>query len=334
VCIEDLFSAAEKSRATKPRTTGAYIAWLRETAYTQPRLGTDVSTSRQKQHQIPELVIQTGKDISLPLRQRAVASNIKLLNPGYEHLFFDDADVVNFIDNEFPHYRAVFDAFQYPIQRYDFFRYLAVYRYGGFYFDLDVLLASDLSPLLENSCVFPFEGLTVSRYLRENLGMDWMIGNYAFGAVPGHPFLKAVIENCVKAQRDPNWVKPMMRGSPPLGRGEFFILNSTGPGLISRTLAEDRELGKTVTVLFPDDVCDVRNWNRFGELGIHLMESSWRNKGSFVLQKFSEYCLRWIQSRRVKDGRRLGKSRCHTTLGGRNAVSGVIQGGISCDSNR
>jgi hypothetical protein len=35
-------------------------------------------------------------------------------------------------------------------------------------------------------------------------------------------------------------------------------------------------LAKTVRVLFPDDVCDVGNWNRFGDIGVHLMEGSWR----------------------------------------------------------
>jgi inositol phosphorylceramide mannosyltransferase catalytic subunit len=310
---ENLVSPVKNNCSTKPRTLSA--ASLREALHTQAPLETHLGTSRQTQHHIPERIIQTGKDTSLPLRQRAVVSNIKLLNPGYEYVFFDDAGVEDFITGEFPHYRVVFDAFHYPIQRYDFFRYLAVYRYGGFYFDLDVLLASNLSPLLGNSCVFPFEALTVSRFLSENLGMDWIIGNYAFGAVPGHPFLKAVIENCVTAQRDPSWVKPMMRGSPPLRDDEFFILNSTGPGLLSRTLAENRELAKTITVLFPDDVCDVRNWNRFGDWGVHLMESSWRHNRSFVPQKLSDYCWRWIQSRRVKDARRLGKSRCTTRLG-------------------
>lgn len=263
------------------------------------------------QHKIPTRIIQTGNEIHQPLRNQAMMTNIRLLNPNFEYLFFDEGRRQEFITREFPQYRAVFDSFKYPIQRYDFFRYLAVYRYGGFYFDLDVLLASGLSDLLEYGCVFSFEALTLSRFLRDELGMDWQIGNYAFGATAGHAFLGAVIENCVRGQRDPNWVKPMMRGSPPLLKDEFFILNSTGPGLVSRTLAENRELAETVTVLFPDDVCNVGNWNRFGDWGIHLMNSSWRPGRSFVHRKFSDYWWRWIQHRCVKQGMRLGKSRYH-----------------------
>jgi len=242
-------------------------------------------------------------------------SNVRLLNPDYEYLFFDDDRIEEFIEREFPHYRAVFDSFRFPIQRCDFFRYLAVYRYGGFYFDLDVLLASGLSALLEYACVFPFEALTLSHFMHNDLGMDWQIGNYAFGAAPGHPFLEAVIKNCVRGQNDPNWVKPMMRGSPPLIKDEYLVINSTGPGLVSRTLAENGELAKTVKVLFPEDVCDVRNWNRFGDFGVHLADSSWRPSKSFIRGRFSGWCWHWMQQRRVKQGRTLGKSRYHPQYG-------------------
>ena len=152
--------------------------------------------------QIPKRIIQTGKHALQPLHLRAMMANIRLLNPDFEYLFFDEERVQAFIDHEFPQHRAVFDSFKFPIQRYDFFRYLAVYRYGGFYFDLDVMLASGLSDLLDAGCVFPFEGLTLSEYLRNRYKMDWEIGNYAFGAAAGHPFLAAIIENCVKAAKE------------------------------------------------------------------------------------------------------------------------------------
>lgn len=249
------------------------------------------------------------------LRDRAVVSNITLLNPDYEYVFFDDERVEAFLDGEFPQYRGIFDAFQFPIQRYDFFRYLAVYRYGGFYFDLDVLLASGLTDLLQSGCVFPFEGLTLSHYLRERYAMDWEIGNYAFGAAPGHPFLEAVIENCVRAQKDSNWVKPMMRGCPGLFRAEFLVLNTTGPGLLSRTLAESPELANTVTVLFPEDVCDLGSWNRFGDFGIHLMDGSWRTESSFLHRRLAQCWESWKLRGFLKQSRKLGKTRQHIPQG-------------------
>src|SRR5262249_53198499 len=162
-------------------------------------------------------------------------AGIKLLNPDFDYLFFDDLHVEQFVDAEFPQYRHVFESFPIRIQRYDFFRYLAIYRLGGFYFDMDVLLSSSLMELLDYGCVFSFERLTVNEFLRDELGMDWEIGNYAFGAAPGHPFLHAVIQNCIRAQTDKQW-RDVMLGSLPRGlREELFVVCTTGPGLVSRT---------------------------------------------------------------------------------------------------
>lgn len=261
------------------------------------------------QPSIPKGIIQTAKSTDLSLQQRAAVASLKLTNPGFEYRFFDDEQVDAFIDREFAEYRAVFESFRFPIQRFDFFRYLAVFRYGGFYFDMDLFLASGLSELLASGCVFPFEDLTLSRFLREEYGMDWTLGNYAFGAVPEHPFLKAVIDNCVRAQRDPDWVKPMMCGIPWLSREEFFVLNTTGPLLLSRTLAENPALAKTITVLFPDDVCDPRNWHNFGDIGFHMMEGSWRKPTGFLRRRLGLYLEYWTFRNLLKKSRRLGKTR-------------------------
>jgi hypothetical protein len=265
------------------------------------------------QDSIPKRIIQTGKSSVLPLKERASVCNLKLLNPDFEYLFFDDQQVEDFIDTHFPQYRQLFNSFPYKIQKYDFFRYLAVYQYGGFYFDLDVFLADSLSTLLKFGSVFPFEGLTFSNYLRQHFGMDWQIGNYAFGAAKGHPFLQAVIENCVKAQQDAKWVEPMMKDMPPLSKAEFYILNTTGPGLISRTLAENPAIAENMKILFPDDVCDVMYWNRFGEYGIHLMDGSWRMKSNFIYRRLAMYWEAWQMKKLLNESKNLGKSRPNVT---------------------
>src|SRR5260370_566043 len=111
---------------------------------------------------IPRRLIQTDKSRDLPLLARAATVNLRLLNPDFEYLFFDDAQVEEFIDAEFPQYRPLVDSFSARVQRYDLFRYLAVYRFGGFYFDTDVLLASPLDDLLGFGCVFPSEHLCIN----------------------------------------------------------------------------------------------------------------------------------------------------------------------------
>jgi inositol phosphorylceramide mannosyltransferase catalytic subunit len=234
---------------------------------------------------IPKRIIQTAKSTDLRPLERAATATVKLHNPAFEYLFFDDAQVEHFIDTEFPEYRPLIEAFPARIQRYDFFRYLAIYKLGGFYFDTDVFLTTGLGALLKHSCVFAFEELSLNRALREQHGMDWEMANYAFGAAPGHPFLRAVIENCVRAQRDAAWTNAIMQPIPRVLRKEFRVLYTTGPGLVSRTFAQYQSPDMPVHVLFPDDVCDENNWNLFGSYGVHVHQGSWRQSGSLLSRK-------------------------------------------------
>lgn len=258
---------------------------------------------------IPPRIIQTGKAGNMSPSAKAAAVNLKLLHPDWEYLFFDDEDIRRFIASEFSQYQKVFDDFRQPIQQIDFFRYLAVFRLGGFYFDLDVFLYENLSPLLECECVFPFEELTMNRHLRRRCGIDWEIGNYGFGAAPGHPFLQAVIENCVRAQLDPGWVDPMMEGFPKLFRCEYEVLNTTGPGLLTRTLVENAGAGAGMTVLFPRNVCEPRSWHLFGDYGVHLMDGSWRAQGSYFRRRMLCWWESWIRRRDLGESRRCGAKR-------------------------
>jgi hypothetical protein len=258
---------------------------------------------------IPGRIIQTWKSRDLPPLARAASASLRLLHPDWEYLFFDDADVARLIDREFPRYRTVFDSFPRAIQRFDFFRYLAVFRFGGFYLDLDVLLWRSLADLCGHRCVFPFEELTLNRYLRRQYGIDWEIGNYGFGAGAGDPFLGALIENCVRGQRDRAWVSPMLAGIPRAFRSEFHVLNSTGPGLVTRTLAENPAVADDVTVLFPADVCDSRNWHQFGDYGIHLMDGSWRGRGNILWRKLALAWEDWSRRRLLVESRTRGTAR-------------------------
>jgi hypothetical protein len=252
---------------------------------------------------IPKRIIQTGKSLPTSVKTRAMVGSLRLLHPDFEYLFFDDSQVEEFIGQEFPNYRHVYDSFRLPIQKFDFFRYLAIYKLGGFYFDLDVMLASSLSPLLESGCVFPFEGLTTSEYLSAQHDMPWEIGNYGFGAAPGHPFVQAIIENCVRAQRDPGWAALAMPKYLPLSRAENHVLFTTGPGLVSRTLAENPELAKSVKILFPDDLSDPGNWHCFGDIGVHLMDSSWRPRSGRLRKQLKLKFERWKRASLFKQGR-------------------------------
>jgi inositol phosphorylceramide mannosyltransferase catalytic subunit len=258
---------------------------------------------------IPRRIIQTGKTRELSLLEQAAVANLTSLNPDFEYVFFDDADIIEFIEREFPEYRATFEAFPLQIQRIDFFRYLAVYRLGGFYFDLDVLLARSIGGLTSAQCVFPFEELTLCEYLRDEHQIDWEIGNYGFGSVPGHPFLRAVIDNTIRSQSDPAWASVMMKGIPSIFRRDFRVLFTTGPGMLTRTLAENPHLVEHVDILFPDDVCNSSSWHQFGHYGVHMMSASWRTRGSYLRRRLASMWETRVRRRLLPKSQKEGKQR-------------------------
>jgi len=258
---------------------------------------------------IPRRIIQTDKSRHLSLLASAATVNLRLLNPDFEYLFFDDTPVEEFIDSVFPQYRPIIDSFPVRIQRYDLFRYLAVYRLGGFYFDIDVLLASPLNDLLEYGCVFPFEHLGINRFLSEEFGMNWEVGNYAFGAAAGHPFLKAIINNCVRAQQHPQWAATMLKSIPRMFRSEEFVLVTTGPGLVSRTLAEYPGASEEVKVLFPKDIFDPNSWHFFGNYGVHLKAGTWRKRERLVRRVLHRNWEAWRRKALLKNSPKRSKKR-------------------------
>ena len=60
---------------------------------------------------IPKRIIQMDSRKNLPLLARGVIQNLRLLNPDFEYVFFDDAQIDAFIDTEFPQYRPIFNSF-------------------------------------------------------------------------------------------------------------------------------------------------------------------------------------------------------------------------------
>ena len=245
----------------------------------------------------------------LSLLQQAALANARALHPNFEHVLFGNAEMEEFVREEFPECRAAMASFSQRIQRADFFRYLAVYRLGGFYFDLDVLLARNISPLLDHTCVLSFEELTLNKFLRRSYGMDWEVANYAFGAAPQNAFIGALIENCLRFVREPAWGYQMMQGVPRAIWDVLLVPFTTGPGMVSRTLAENPHLAKDVTILFPEDVCDEGTWHQFGNFGIHLQQGAWRSRHSYLRRRLANLWESWMRRRLRRESCAKGKSR-------------------------
>lgn len=233
---------------------------------------------------IPKRIIQVWGDgeNNTSIFAKASMANVKMINSDFEYLFFDDEKIYDFTRKYFPEYQFMFDSFRFKIQKYDFFRYLAIYYYGGFYFDLDVFLYKSLFDLLENDCVFAFERIGINTYTKREFNLHWDVGNFAFGAKPGHPFLGKIIENCIKAQKEPKWMEVMLKSIPLMFRKDAYVICTTGPGIVTRTYAENFDLRSTLKILTPTNIYDKSNWTHFGNYGFDLScyskKSAWRKR--------------------------------------------------------
>ena len=83
-------------------------------------------------------IIQTWKTKNVPAYYHGYINKIKNLHPQWNYMFFDDNAIVDFMKSKMPEYINVFNNLPYTIQKIDFFRYLAIYYYGGVYLDLDM----------------------------------------------------------------------------------------------------------------------------------------------------------------------------------------------------
>jgi hypothetical protein len=101
----------------------------------------------------------------------------------------------------------------------------------------------------------------------------------------------------------------MMAGTPSSMQSDFYVLNTTGPGMLSRTFAENPQLVDQINVLFPEDVCDRASWHQFGPYGVHHMAGSWRPKGNLISRRMTRFWEQRTERRVLAEGKTRGKTR-------------------------
>lgn len=193
--------------------------------------------------QIPKRIIQiysAGKTSHYDSKYIPLIKSVKSLNPECEYMFFDDEAIDSFLTNYYPEYISTYKSLPNLIQRVDFFRYLAIYHYGGLYLDLDI---RGLKPLddafFSHSCLFP-----IDEYLSEpmkrwpryrpflNQGCAFLLGQYAFAAEPKHPFLWYLVNqihsHCQATVAEYEKRKPMRKQER-----EWFVYRTTGPDFVT-----------------------------------------------------------------------------------------------------
>lgn len=188
---------------------------------------------------IPKIIHQTYFSRHLPETVQVNVDHIRALNPDWEYRFYDDADIDAYIQAYFPELFPIFKKINpaYGAAMADFFRYLLLYREGGVYLDikssmekpLDEIIQADDQYLLsywQNDANGSMKDLGKYIDIPDPLGefQQWYIIT-----VPGHPFLKSVIETVCHN---------VMRYNPLLNHtGHLGTFRVTGPIAYSLAIA-------------------------------------------------------------------------------------------------
>jgi mannosyltransferase OCH1-like enzyme len=87
---------------------------------------------------IEKNIFQTFSEKTLPEEVQKLIETLKNNNPDYKYYFFDESDRRDFITTNYgKDICSAYDALQINAAKADFWRYLALYFYGGIYIDID-----------------------------------------------------------------------------------------------------------------------------------------------------------------------------------------------------
>jgi len=188
---------------------------------------------------IPKIIIQTWKTKLIPEKYKEDIKSIKKYNKDYKFLFFSDDDIDYFLKKEYPEYFVSYNKLPVKIQKIDYFRYIAVYHYGGFYFDLDMTGMFPLDELLNYDCIFPVDQHITpnkcnSNRLKKycNKEMKILLGQYAFAAKPHNEFIKLLIDTIHNNIN--KYVEEYKKNNNKLQ----YVYSSTGPDYVTDVYME------------------------------------------------------------------------------------------------
>ena len=226
---------------------------------------------------IPKIIIQTWKSIVIPLKYEVLQKGLVEKNPDYEYLFFTDESIDAFLKTEYPEYYVTFQKLPILIQKIDFFRYIAVYHYGGFYFDLDMECLEPLGDeLLKYGNVIPVDDKFMQskkdinrEWINAENGQQIILGQYAFGAVKKSRFMKYIIDN-IHENIDLIVNEFDSKVKNNISNYEYFVYKSTGPDYITKMYSNYFQK-KEIFIL------DYKLRQYFGKYARHRYFGTWKN---------------------------------------------------------
>jgi mannosyltransferase OCH1-like enzyme len=244
--------------------------------------GNDNDNDKKEEKTIPKIIIQTWKNREIPLKYQLLQKELIKKNPDYEYLFFTDEDIDLFLKLEYPDYYVSFQKLPILIQKIDFFRYIAIYHYGGFYFDLDMECMESLdNKILKHDNVIPVDDKFSQS--KKDLNRQWMeyqgentiqgeniiLGQYAFGAARHSAFMKFLADN-IHFNIDTIVKDYDTKIKNNISNFEYFVYSTTGPDYVTY-------MYKNYYQKWEIFILDYSKRQHFGKYARHRYFGTWKN---------------------------------------------------------
>jgi len=217
---------------------------------------------------IPKKIHLIGASKEPPPQYASFVQQMRALHPAWEMIIWDDATALTVVDKYFPEWKPYYCAYKIPVQRADIFRIMIVYLQGGFYLDMDMYCLKSLDDLCNNSMVIGVEKiLSIKECWELKHEHPLRIANYMFGSRPRHDF----------------WLKVLTtaKNSGKVNvRRESDVLDTTGPGLLTKVYHENINRYNDITLLRNNDKACPKTCGpascHFGDYAVHWHMGSWR----------------------------------------------------------
>lgn len=138
---------------------------------------------------IPKVIYQTWKTKNLNENCIKIKDAIQALNPDYEMILYDDAEMDSFIQNNYS--ADIYNCFlqlNVGAAKADFWRYCVLYKNGGVYLDMDSEIVKPLDQLIQG-----YEQCIITRESNPGIFNNWIM---IFEKE--HPILLQTILNCCR----------------------------------------------------------------------------------------------------------------------------------------
>lgn len=140
-----------------------------------------------RQAQTPPPIVQYWHAKEPPDYVRELVASFDALNPGLDHLLFDESSAAELIGSRFGRRQLrAFEACAVPAMQADYLRYCAVLAMGGIYSDVGFRCVADLRPLIS-------EAGGGRLFQRPPPRGNIINGFFSFGS-PGHDLLQLTLE--------------------------------------------------------------------------------------------------------------------------------------------